>query len=125
MNRRIEMKKLMAVLIVGIVLVASITVWALDESTVSFFAYEAVTVDNTSGGKALTEATYTSYAKLAVCTLETAEVRYKIDGSAPTTTVGHPLEPLQSIILYGDQINKFRAIRTGSTSGSLKCSYGK
>lgn len=89
----------------------------------NFFAYEAVTVADTAIG--LTASTYTAEAQVAFCTLETAEIRYRLDGGTPTTSVGHPLSPLQSMVLMGYQIPKLKAIRTGSVSGSLKCSYGK
>ncbi len=125
------MKKLLAILVLGMVLIAS-NVFAqanVDVGTAygvgygDFFAYEAVTVADTAIG--LTAATYTTAAQVAFCTLETAEIRYRLDAGTPTNLVGHPLEPLQSIILMGYQLPKFKAIRTGATSGSLKCSYGK
>ena len=55
------------------------------------YAYEAVTIDDTSGGITLTEATYDK-AYHAYCTLEDGQIRFTVDGTAPTTTVGHILE---------------------------------
>jgi hypothetical protein len=86
--------------------------------------YEAVTVDNTAGGVALTAATY-GRARYAILRLETAEIRYTKDGTtAPTDAVGVVVLPLEFIVLDNhDQIKNFRAIRTGGTSGVLHCLY--
>lgn len=125
------MNKIMAVVVIGVLLIAG-NVFAQANVNVgtaygvgygNFFAYEAVTVADTAIG--LTASTYTSEAQVAFCTLETAEIRYRLDAGTPTSSVGHPLSPLQSITLMGYQIPKFKAIRTGAVSGSLKCSYGK
>lgn len=86
---------------------------------------ETITVDNTAGGKSLT-ATVTSggatrRGQRALLTLETAEIRFTYDGTAPTTTVGHVMSPGDRIELIGyASINAFRAIRTGATSGTLQ-----
>lgn len=86
-------------------------------------AYESVTVDNTVGGVSLTAATY-GRARKAFVTLETAQIRFTIDGTAPTTSVGHLLESGQTLDLKNtDEIRNFRAIRTGSVSGGLKVTY--
>ncbi len=57
-----------------------------------------------------------------MCTLETAQVRFRLDGTSPTTSEGHILNA--GDILYVKscmEIYYFKAIRTGSTSGVLKC----
>lgn len=57
-------------------------------------------------------------------TLETAQIRFTIDGTAPTTSVGHLLNPGEMLKLDSlADITAFRAIRTGATSGSLRCTY--
>lgn len=92
------------------------------------YAYEAITVADTAiGFTAANVATDRGDRKdpqKAICTLETAQIRFRIDGGDPTTTVGHVLNPGDVVEITGpaDMIN-FRAIRTGSTSGSLKVSY--
>jgi hypothetical protein len=85
-------------------------------------SYESVTIAASSTG--LTAATY-GRARSALCRLETAEIRYTLDGStAPTALVGIPLEPFEWIILENaNQIRNFRGYRTGGTSGVLKCFY--
>ena len=92
------------------------------------FGHESVTIDNTAGGVGLTAATYApstkDMAKEAFLTLETAQIRWTIDGTAPTITVGHLLEIGQTLTLK-DQIEivKFKGIRTGGASGTLKITY--
>jgi hypothetical protein len=59
----------------------------------------------------------------AYCTLETGDVRYTIDGTTPTSTVGHLLSAGGWIEVFGptDVVN-FKAIAT-STTGVLSCTY--
>lgn len=85
-------------------------------------SYEAVTVANAAIG--LTSATY-ARARSAMCRLETAPIRYTTDGATtPTTTVGIVVNPMEWIVLGSPgEIKNFKAIRTGDTSGSLKCFY--
>lgn len=89
--------------------------------------YETLAVDNTAGGVSLTATKVAKAGNMggfAILVLETAEIRFTTDGTAPTTTVGIPLEPYQSITIQGkDDLTRFRAIRTTSTSGSLKVQY--
>lgn len=84
--------------------------------------YEAVTIAGAS--TSLTSGTY-GRSRSALCRLETAPIRYTIDGSTtPTDTVGIIVYPLEWIILESaNDIRNFRGIRTTSTSGSLKCFY--
>ena len=85
--------------------------------------YEALTIDNTVGGIACTAAEYAGCAH-AFMTLETAQIRFTVDGTAPTTSVGHLLNPGEVLKLDSlADITAFRAIRTGATSGSLRCTY--
>ena len=87
-------------------------------------SYEALTVDATAGGVALTAATYLR-ARYALCRLETAEIRFTKDGTtAPTALVGVPMEPYEYILLSNpNQIRNFRAFRTTGTSGVLQCTF--
>ena len=90
------------------------------------FAFEALSVAGSS--TALTAATYapaaTPPAKMAIARLETAQIRYRLDGTAPTATTGTPMDPGDEIIIYGvPDIASFRAIRTGGVSGTLDVHY--
>ncbi len=92
------------------------------------FAYESVTIDDTAGGVGLTAATYAVAAKdmarEAFLTLETAQIRWTINGTAPTALVGHLLEVGQTLTLKDQsEIANFKGFRTGGTSGVLKVTY--
>lgn len=89
------------------------------------FAYESITVGTVAIG--FTDATIqtgSEYAKRAIVTTETASIRYRYDGTSPTASEGHLLTPQSVLVLTGsDNIKNFRAIRSGSTSGIIKCTY--
>lgn len=86
--------------------------------------YETLTVDATVGGKGFTAAKITGMTK-AFITCETAQVRFTLDGTAPTTTIGHLLNPGDILRLdSAADLVAFRAIRTGATSGVLQGSFG-
>lgn len=82
---------------------------------------QALTVDNTVGGVALTVPTG---GVAATARLETAQIRYTLDGTAPTTTVGTLLNP-DEVLEFESQseLTGFLAIRTGGTSGTLNIEY--
>lgn len=85
--------------------------------------YESLTIANTAGGVALTAAKYGTCTK-AFITVESAQIRWTIDGTAPTTTVGHLANAYDIIDLTSaEDIAAFRAIRVGTTSGTIHCTY--
>ena len=58
----------------------------------------------------------------AQCRLETAEIRYTLDGTTVTATTGTLLEVGEVLSLSGsDILNKFQAIITTLTSAQLDC----
>jgi hypothetical protein len=86
-------------------------------------ASEQLTIDSTVGGIALTSAVYGT-ARYAAITFETAPVRYTTDGTPPTATYGHLMSPNDDIELESaEEIAGFRAIRVGSTSGTITVTY--
>jgi hypothetical protein len=89
-------------------------------------AYESKTVDATAGGVSLTSGTY-STRRYALITVETAPVRFTVDGTAPVAaTTGHLVNPGDIIKLDSNEdITAFRAIRETSTSGVLKVTYSE
>ena len=91
------------------------------------FAHESVTIDATAGGIALTSGTYNPTndigARRALLSLETAQIRYTTDSTAPTATVGHIMEVGDVVAITGPDIAKWRGFRTGATSGTLKATY--
>lgn len=90
------------------------------------FDFETITVDNTAAGVGLTASKLTSSPrpKKVIITVETAQCRYRLDGTAPTSTVGHILNPMDSLVLEGySQLNNFKSIRTGATSATIQVTY--
>lgn len=88
--------------------------------------FETITVDNTSGGVSLTSSKVntTPPRKKAFITAESAQIRYRFDGTAPTASVGHLMNPMDSLVLEGFfQMNNFKAIRVGANSGTIMVSY--
>ena len=124
------MKRLIMVAVMVLVLAGS--VYAAD------YSYESITVANSAIGisagyipNSLTGCQPESWSQFppqmwARCTLETAQIRFRHDGTNPTAAEGHPLNAGDILIL--DSCKKmfyFKAIRTGATSGILKCTYGR
>lgn len=91
------------------------------------FDYEAITVADTSVG--FTAATITPGgtarpAHRAHVTAETAQMRYRYDGTAPTATEGHLLEVGDVLTIEGiNNVSNARFIRTGATSGTIRCTF--
>lgn len=89
-----------------------------------FSAFESLTVAGSSVG--LTAGTFANRS-LALLTVETAQIRFRFDGAttAPTASVGHILEPGDTLELDSEfQLDNIRFIRTGGTSATLRCTYG-
>lgn len=90
------------------------------------FDYESVTVATVAIG--FTSGTYkpsgASRAMRVVCTIETAQIRYRMDGTDPTSSEGHILGDGDTLTVLGTRnIEDFRAIRTGGTSGVIKATF--
>lgn len=94
--------------------------------TYAVLAYEAVTVAAAAVGFTTTYLDHATYGhcRAVFCTLETAQIRFRLDGTDPTSSEGHLLEAGQTLTLEnpGD-IKNFSAIRTGANSGTLRVSY--
>ena len=90
-------------------------------------ASDSLTIDDTTGGIGFTTASITvgkHQSTKVVATAETAQMRFTIDGTAPTSTAGHLLEIGDVLTVEGpSDVLNFKAIRTGSTSGALYCTY--
>ena len=85
------------------------------------FAYESVTVPFSAIG--LTAGTYAGAVE-AIMTLETGQIRIRVDGTNPSSSEGHLVNPGDIITLVGTkQIAQFRGFRTGGVSGVLKVTY--
>lgn len=54
---------------------------------------------------------------------EDAPMRYRVDVTPPTDTVGLPAFDGQEQVLWGPAIKNFKVIRSGSTSGMIRVVY--
>lgn len=82
--------------------------------------YETLTIADTAVALASVP---TTLAKSFLGTLETAQVRMRGDGSAPTSSEGELLDVGTRILLSESEFANTKFIRTGGTSGVLKGHY--
>lgn len=85
-------------------------------------SYEQLTVAGTAVG--ITAATYGpapdgTPRTSCLLVLETAQVRWRADGIAPSSTVGTPFDAGGSLTIPASAFKNFQAIRTTGTSGVL------
>lgn len=93
------------------------------------YAWESVAVANTAIG--FTAANITADIingnhgpKVASISVETAPIRYRIDGTDPDAATGTLLNPGDTVDIIGvNDIKRFKAIRTGATSAAIKVTY--
>lgn len=132
---RRELTTVFIVLVVSVVMVLSIWRVVGDQpvraqhvvdDALDAMGYEALTV--TSSATPFTAATAAN-ARAATCTLEgTATLRYRYDGTDPTSTEGHLMTtpsataPVPLTILGRNNVNRFRAIATAGNA-TLRCTY--
>lgn len=70
--------------------------------------------------------TYTREACEAFVTCESQAVRYRWDGTDPTSSVGHILNPGDTLTIEGyDNIKAFRAIRKDAADSTLQVTYSR
>jgi hypothetical protein len=62
----------------------------------------------------------------AIIQVQTASIRFNVDGGAPTASVGTLAFVNDIIELHtADELAKFRAIRAGATSANLRVNYAR
>lgn len=84
-------------------------------------SYESITVADTAVG--IGASTLTLVLVDGVCSgrLETAQVRFRVDGTDPTASEGVLIETGDFVVIRGlGNLTRFKAIRTGGSSGTLK-----
>ena len=93
-------------------------------------AFEQITVAGTAVG--FTAATIApsgatnTPATMATVTVETAPVRYRTDGTAPTASVGTLLNIGDRITVWGQgDVAAIQFIRTTGTSATIDCEYSR
>lgn len=90
------------------------------------YDFESLTVSSTAVG--LTASKYiptdsSRRATTALITVEADSIRFRIDGTNPTASVGHLATAGESIALEGyDNIKNFRAIRT-TTDATIRVTF--
>lgn len=92
--------------------------------------YEAITVADTAIGLTAAKIKPTAGAYMgleargALLTLETADIRFRLDDNPPTADEGHYLVAGDAFLLLGtESLKQFRAIRVGVDSGVLRVTY--
>ena len=63
-------------------------------------------------------------ARAVLVTSEDGDIRFRIDGGVPSTTLGHYFTNGDTLVITGTQaIQQFRGIRCGDTDGVLRVTY--
>ena len=81
--------------------------------------YESVVVSTTAIGIASTvvNGSVTRRGQRALVTVETATIRFRYDGTDPTSTEGHVADPGDALEIVGfDNIDRFSAIRISTAT---------
>ena len=90
--------------------------------------YEAITVNTVIGFTAGLRVPTTGFfadkpAWKVVCTLETDQIRFTVDGTTPTSSVGHLMSITDTLVLEEPhEIANFQAIKV-TNNASLKVTY--
>lgn len=90
------------------------------------YDFETITVADSAIGFTAAKLYPTGEApcRRVMATLETAAVRYRMDGTDPTGDVGHLLNVADVLHVVGiNDLLNFRAFRDTGSSGSLSVSY--
>ena len=90
------------------------------------YDYEELTIADAAAGVGFTASILNTQVppKRVYITCETAQCRFRYDSTAPTTTTGHPFNPFDTMYIEGlSNMKNFLAIRTGTTSAKLLCTF--
>jgi hypothetical protein len=100
--------------------------------SINCIGYSYLTVADTAIGLSSAVTKMPDGTQGALMTLETATVRWRADGTAPTSTTGH-LVNIGDVLTFDSWtapgnnwkslLSKIKFIRTGGTSGELKISW--
>lgn len=88
------------------------------------FAEEVITVADSSTRLTVSNVLSTPKPREVEVFVNTAQMRFRADGTDPTSSVGEILNPMDRLTLrsHADMWN-FRGIRTGSTSATIHVRY--
>ena len=88
------------------------------------YDFETITIASIAIGLTAGKLAATPKPKRVFITFETAPCRMRMDGTDPSSTVGHLYNPTQSLLLEGySQLNNVKFIRTGATSATTQVTY--
>ena len=89
------------------------------------FAGEAITVSSTAiGFTAGTAYPAGNAATAAVITCAAQPIRYRVDGTDPSATVGHVMNDKDSLVINGPaSVALFKAIKDGATDAVIHVTY--
>jgi hypothetical protein len=62
-------------------------------------------------------------ANMAILTVHSHPIRFLVDGTTPTTSLGHYAADKYEIVLKRTEISNFKAIREGGTDATITVSY--
>ena len=88
----------------------------------SVINYESITVSTVA--KNITATLIDQHHDWALVTVETAPVRFRLDGTAPTTSEGHLLNVGDVLELRDGELSGFGVIRSSGTDAVIKVSTG-
>ena len=93
------------------------------EPPIEWVSFESITVSTTA--LTLTENLAENFSE-AMITVEAQAIRFRLDGQAPTATVGHEVIVGGLVVLSGFwEMDKFQAIRRDGADATIRVSYGK
>jgi hypothetical protein len=106
----------------SLLVVALVVALGMSASAARVKTFETITVADTAIGISTLIHSPTALPQMKVCLLrvEAAEVRIRWDGTAPTASVGMPVEVLETIkVETFTDISQLKMIRTTGTSASV------
>ena len=88
------------------------------------FAYENLTIADSATRLTLSTFLATPPTQRVQIFVETGQIRYRNDGTDPTSTSGEILNPFDRLTIDNmSEAESFRAIRTSTTSATLRIHY--
>ena len=101
----------------------AVQITEMPNPTTFWYGFESVTVSSTVVG--LSQG-LRSNGDVAFITVESNQIRYRIDSGVPTATVGHVLNAGDILELdTKDELMEIRFIRTGGADATIRVSYGR
>lgn len=128
MVKKVFVPVLLIMLLCGVSFAETINVMRTEgDHRYDAFDYEDITVSTTSIGLTLAKYNIDSVkpsVQRVVCYNDLQPIRFRLDGTAPTASVGIQMNDKDTIIIEGyTNIADFRAIRQGGTDSTLRCQY--